>query len=117
MKRAIHETVQNIVDRLPDDLIEAWQERAAVREYEAGFSRPHAEALACLDLLEDDPDVFTDLRVGQIDVDSTSRFFVASSENLLREHADLLGGSISARRSVAWCLDSEFGGLAELVAG
>jgi hypothetical protein len=36
MKRAIHETVQNIVDRLPDELIEAWQERAAIREYDGG---------------------------------------------------------------------------------
>lgn len=116
MKRAIHETVQNIVDRLPDDLIEAWQERSAIREYDGGFSRPHAEALALLDLLDNDPDMLSNLRVGQIDVDEEPRFFVASSEELLRECAGKLGGEISARRSVAWTVDEEFGGLAEIVA-
>jgi hypothetical protein len=116
MKRAIHETVQALVERLPEDLLEAWQERAAIREYDGGFSRPHAEALAALDLVESDPDVFTDLRAARIDVDHRRRHFVASSEQLLREHAELLGGEIAVRRSVAWCVDEEFGGLAEIVA-
>ena len=89
MKRAVNETVDNLVDRLPEELIEAWQERAGIREYDGGFSRPHAEALALLDLLDDDPDVLSNLRVAQIDVEDTPRFFVASSEELLREHAEL----------------------------
>ena len=116
MKRAVHETIQNIVDRLPEELVESWQERAAIREYDGGFSRPHAEALAVLDLLDDDPDVLSELRAAQIGVGNSSRFFVASSEELLREHAGLLGGEVSARRSVAWVLDEEFGGLAEVIA-
>ena len=116
MKRAVNETVDNLVDRLPEELIEAWQERAAIREYDGGFSRPHAEALAVLDLLDIDPDVLSNLRAAQIDVDDTSRFYVASSEELLREHAELLGGEIAARRSVAWTVDEEFGGLAEITA-
>jgi len=116
MKRAIHETVQALVERLPEELLEAWQERSAIREYDGGFSRPHAEALALLDLLDNDPDVLSDLRVAQINVEAASRFFVASSEELLREHAQLLGGEIAARRSVAWTVDEEFGGLAEITA-
>ncbi len=89
MKRAVDETSSgNLVDRLPEELIEAWQERAAIREYDGGFSRPHAEALALLDLLDDDPDVLSNVRVAQIDVEDTPRFFVASSEELLREHAE-----------------------------
>ena len=115
MKRAIHETVQALVERLPEDQLEAWQERSAIREYDGGFSRPHAEALALLDLLDDDPDMLSDLRVCQIDLDDEPRFFVSSSEELLREHATSLGGEIAARRSVAWAVDEEFGGLAELV--
>ena len=116
MKRAVDERVQELIDRLPEELLEAWQERSAIREYDAGFSRPHAEALALLDLLDDDPDLLSDLRVAQIDVDDGPRFFVSSSEQLLREHAESLGGEIAARRSVAWTLDEEFGGLAELTA-
>ena len=116
MKRAVNETVDNLVNRLPEELIEAWQERAGIREYDAGLSRPHAEALALLDLVENAPDVFSNLRAAQIDIEDTSRFFVASSEELLREHAELLGGEIAARRSVAWTVDEEFGGLAEITA-
>ena len=116
MKRAVNETVDNLVNRLPEELIEAWQERAAIREYDGGFSRPHSEALAILDLIENEPDVLSNLRAAQINVEDTPRFFVASSEELLREHASLLGGEIAARRSVAWTVDEEFGGLAEIIA-
>ena len=115
MKRAVDQRVQELIDRLPEELLEAWQERSAIREYDGGFSRPHAEALALLDLIESDPDVFTDLRAARVDVPERRRHFVASSEELLREHAQLLGGEIAVRRSVAWCVDEEFGGLAELV--
>ncbi len=116
MKRAVDERVQELIDRLSDEFLEAWQERSAIREYDGGFSRPHAEALALLDLLDDDPDVLSNLRVAQIAVDETSRFFVATSRELLRDHAELLGGEIAARRSVAWVLDEEYGGLAEFTA-
>jgi len=116
MKRAVNETVDNLVNRLPEELLEAWQERSAIREYDGGFSRPHAEALALLDLLDNDPDMLSDLRVIQVDVADEPRYFVASSEELLREHAECLGGEIAARRSVAWTVDEEFGGLAEITA-
>ena len=116
MKRAIHETVQALVERLPEDQLEAWQERSAIREYDGGFSRPHAEALALLDLLDGEPDLLSNVRAYRIDLDDEPRHFVSSSEELLREHAASLGGEIAARRSVAWTVDEEFGGLAELVA-
>jgi hypothetical protein len=116
MKRAVHETVQNIVDRLPEELVEAWEEKSAVMEYDAGLSRQHAEALALLNLLDDDPDVISELRAAQIDVGDAPRFFVGSSKELLDEVAGRLGGEIAARRSVAWVLDEEFGGLCECVA-
>jgi hypothetical protein len=116
VRRAINDTVQNIVERLPEDLLEAWEEKSGVIEFDAGYSRPHAEALALLDLIENEPDVLSNLRAAQIDVEDTPRFFVASSQELLREHAELLGGEIAARRSVAWVLDEEYGGLAEFTA-
>ena len=33
-----------------------FQERAAIREYDGGFARPHAEALALLDVVNRDPE-------------------------------------------------------------
>ena len=115
MKRAVDERVQELIDRLPEELLEAWQERSAIREYDAGLSRPHAEAMALLDLLDNEPDLLSNVRAYRIDLDDEPRYFVSSSEELLREHAASLGGEIASRRSVAWCVDEEFGGLAELV--
>ena len=114
MKRAVDERVQQLIDRLPEDMVEAWLERSSVREYDGGYSRPHAEALALLDLLDSEPDLLSNVRAYQIDLGDEPRYFVASSEELLREHAASLGGEIAARRSVAWTVDQEFGGLAEL---
>lgn len=115
MKRAVDERVQQLIDRLPEEFLEAWEERSAIREYDGGFSRPHAEALALLDLLDSEPELLSNVRVYQIALDDEPRFFVSSSEQLLREHASSLGGEIAVRRSVAWTVDEEFGGLAELV--
>jgi hypothetical protein len=108
--------VQQLIDRMPEEFIEAWEERSAVREYDGGLSRPHAEAIALLDLLDSEPDLLSNVRAYRIHLDDEPRHFVSSSEELLREHAASLGGEIAARRSVAWTVDSEFGGLAELVA-
>ena len=115
MRRAVDERVQELIDRLPEELVEAWEERAAIREYDGGYSRPHAEALALLDLIDGEPDVLSGVRAYRVDLDGEPRHFAASSEELLREHATSLGGEIAARRSVAWTVDEEFGGLAELV--
>jgi len=114
MKRAVDERVQQLIDRMPEDLLEAWEERSAVREYDGGLSRPHAEAMALLDLLDSEPELLSNVRAYRVDLGDEPRHFVASSEQLLREHAESLGGEIAARRSVAWTVDEEFGGLAEL---
>jgi hypothetical protein len=114
MKRAVDERVQQLIDRMPEEFIEAWEERSAIREYDGGLSRPHAEAMALLDLLDGEPDLLSNVRAYRVDLDDEPRHFVSSSEALLREHATSLGGEIAARRSVAWTVDEEFGGLAEL---
>jgi hypothetical protein len=114
MKRAADERVQELIDRLPEELLEAWQERSAIREYDGGFSRPHAEAMALIDLVAGEPDLLSNVRAYRIDFEDEPRYFVSSSEQLLREHAASLGGEIAARRSVAWAVDEEFGGLAEI---
>jgi hypothetical protein len=116
MKRAVDERVQQLIDRMPEEFLEAWEERAAIREYDAGLSRPHAEAMALLDLLDSEPDLLSSVRTYRVDLVDEPRYFVSSSEQLLREHAESLGGEIAARRSVAWTVDEEFGGLAEIVA-
>ena len=48
-------TVAAMVSRLPEHLRELWQERAAIREYEAGLTRELSEALALLDVIRMHP--------------------------------------------------------------
>ena len=43
--------VMAIVAKLDEDLHEAWEERAAVMEFDAGITRELAECLALLDLI------------------------------------------------------------------
>ena len=40
-----------LVSRLPPDLIEVWEERAAIRQYDAGYTKRDAEIEALLDVL------------------------------------------------------------------
>lgn len=40
-----------LVSSLPPDLAEAWEERAAIRQHDAGYSKRDAEIEALLDVL------------------------------------------------------------------
>jgi hypothetical protein len=47
-----NETVMGLVARLDSNLREAWEERAAIREFEGGLTKDHAECLALLDVID-----------------------------------------------------------------
>lgn len=47
-----NETVMALVARLDSNLREAWEERAAIREFEGGLTKDHAECLALLDVID-----------------------------------------------------------------
>ena len=51
----MHEIVKRLVERLVANLREAFEERAALMEFEGGLEKDHAEALALLDLIRMDP--------------------------------------------------------------
>ena len=47
----MNEIVAELVGRLPEDLKEEWEERAAIMEFDGGLSRDHAECLALLEII------------------------------------------------------------------
>jgi len=112
MHTPIDPTVAEIVERLNENQREMFEERAGQREFSAGLHREYAEAMALADVLARYPEALTTIEVFQLDVDDEKRFCISSSEDLVREFAEKLGGEIAARRSVAWAVDEEFGGLA-----
>lgn len=50
-----NETVMALVARLDTNLREAWEERAAIRQFEGGLTKDHAECLALLDVIDMHP--------------------------------------------------------------
>ena len=59
MQPPIDPIVAEIVAVLDEDLREAFEERAAIVEYDGGKSRAHAECLALIDLLRRHPEILT----------------------------------------------------------
>ncbi len=49
--KPIDPVVAEMVSRLPEDLQELWEERAAIREFEGNQARELAEAMALIDVL------------------------------------------------------------------
>jgi hypothetical protein len=50
-----NEVVADLVSRLDEDLREAFEERASIREFDGGLNRELAEALALLDVIRQYP--------------------------------------------------------------
>ena len=57
------EVVADLVSRLDADLREAFEERAAIREFDGGLNRELAEALALLDVIRQYPEEVLKTRV------------------------------------------------------
>ena len=51
----MNDVVADLVSRLDESLREAFEERAAIREFDGGLSRDMAEALALLDVIRQYP--------------------------------------------------------------
>lgn len=56
MPQPIDPLVATLVDRLDDNLREAFEERAGILEFDAGLPRAHAECLALLNVLVSHPE-------------------------------------------------------------
>ena len=50
-----NETVSNLIAHLNESLLELYEERAAILEFDAGLTRDHAECLALLNIYRDYP--------------------------------------------------------------
>lgn len=56
MQQPLEPLVATLVDRLNDNLREAFEERAGIIEFDAGLPRAHAECLALLNVLVSHPE-------------------------------------------------------------
>ena len=116
MPRPIDPLVAEIVDQLDEDLRELFQERAAVREYDGGYTRAHAEALGLLDVVNRYPEALSGVTVFAIDLDGATHWIVTTDRS--SEPSALTGAKVQAAPTlgVAEIVRKTFGGKARLSA-
>lgn len=106
-----------LVSRLPESAAEAWQERAAIRQYDAGYTKRDAEIEALLDVLlslglpqtgEPSPRVF------RLDTPNGSQWLLCSDAQRVADLGHELQAEVIAEDDPLDVLASQFGGLAVL---
>lgn len=109
--------VATLVSWLPDAAIEAWEERAAIRQYDAGFTKHDAEIEALLDVLLSlgprqaggpSPRVF------RLDTPNGSQWLLCSDAQRVADLGHELQAEASVEVDLLDVLASQFGGLAVL---
>jgi hypothetical protein len=107
--------VIEMVDRLGADDREAFEERAAIIEYDGQLPRAHAECLALLEVLRRKVRAVEGLQVLQIELDGGTEWLLTTDLAFAREHylADI-GGREVAVLAPADVVEEQYGGVAVL---
>ena len=116
MRKPIDRTVAELVDRLDDNLAEMFQERAAVREYDGGHGRAHAEALALLDVVNRHPEALSGVTVFAIELDGTTHWIFTTDRDYTSSALVRRSTKEYARVDLAGVVRKAFGGKARLAA-
>lgn len=103
------------LDRCDDRQLEAFAERAALLEFEAGVKpRALAEALAFLELLHQSPQLLTGLIVQEVELDGATEWLLTTNLTYARLHLANIGGVEIAVRDPADVIQMQYGGMALL---
>jgi hypothetical protein len=81
MQEPIDPTVAELVGLLDNDLAEMFEERAAIREFDGGHARGHAEALALLDVLNRHPEALSGVTVFALELDGDTHWIVTTERD------------------------------------
>lgn len=105
----------DVLERCDDGQLEAFTERAAILEFEAGIQpRPLAEALAVLDLLRQSPWLLTGLVALEIEMDGATQWLLTTDLAMARGYLADLGCVEIALLDPAEVVRSQYGGVAML---
>ena len=114
MEQPLDPLVSELVELLDDDQCEAFEERAAIIEFDAGLQRAHAECLALLSVLRRYPDVIAGVTVLQFQLDGVPHWLLATDLELAGRHIAHLGAVEVTTVPLAQVVGSTCGGLAKL---
>lgn len=105
----------NVLERCNEGQLEAWAERAAILEFEAGCQpRALAEALAVLDLLRHSPRLLTGLVALEIELDGASQWLLTTDLEMARRYLADIGGTEIAVLDPSDVVKAQYGGVAML---
>lgn len=105
----------NVLERCDEGQLEAWAERAAILEFEAGCQpRALAEALAVLDLLRQSPWLLTGLTVLEVELDGATQWMLTTDLEMARRYLTDIGGSEIAVLNPSDVVKAQYGGVAML---
>jgi len=106
--------VGNLFALMDEGLVEAWLERSAVVEFDAGQSRPLAQALALIELLRRHPDILGQVQVLAFERDGGTQWLLSDRLAHARQVVSDIGGVEVGCHSVADVVRDQFGGIALL---
>lgn len=105
----------NVLERCDEGQLEAWGERAAILEFEAGCQpRALAEALAVLDLLRQSPWLLTGLTVLEVELDGTTQWMLTTDLEMARRYLTDIGGTEIAVLDPSDVVRKQYAGVAML---
>ena len=107
--------VGDVLERCDAGQLEAFAERAAILEFEAGIQpRALAEALAVLDLLRQSPWLLTGLVVLQVELDGVAEWLLTSDLPHARQYLADIGGNEIAVLDPTEVVRAQYGSVALL---
>ena len=106
--------VAELVERLDASQREAWEERAAIMQFDGQLPRGHAEALAMLDVLCRHPSVLSGVTVLEIERDGGTEWLLTTDLQYARSYVSDVGGHEIAVRHLPDVLLTQYGGIAVL---
>lgn len=105
----------NVLERCDEGQLEAWAERAAILEFDAGCQpRALAEALAVLDLLRQSPWLLTGLVALEIELDGAGQWLLTTDLEMARRYLANIGCTEIAVLDPSNVVRTQYAGVAML---
>jgi hypothetical protein len=101
------------VTRLNDDLREYFEERAAIREFDGGLPRDHAECLALLDTLRRDPLALVGVSALEVELEGVTRVVLTTDPGAAVTSLSALGAKVLGTADIPRVI-AKFHGIAML---
>ena len=107
--------VAELVQLLSPEILEDYEERAAIMQFEGELPKIHAEALALLDVLRRHPDALLGLDIFVLTRNGETRYLLSQRDRLDPKRLRAIGYEVATGLSIHVVIRDVFNGIAMLV--